>query len=187
MYTKFFTEVSFVVSVDASPSTPNLSSSTRIIRQFPVYTVLLTCSSSSFLSFCFSLSLFVPSSQPIIFLVFSSCSESSRLSQHIIADSILIFSLTWKLFLGQFFCASLETLSLVISSQSFCAFSPLYSLLLLSITWLSLQRLIISFSLFSSLVCIIVFPFQIFCSSIKIAPKVLSYQEMSVSIICMIC
>ena len=187
MYTKFFTDVSWVMSVDALSSTPNLSSLTRIFSQFPIYTVLSTCSSSSFSSFWFSLSLFVSSSQPIVFLVFSSCSESSSLFQHIIADSILLFSLIWKLFLGQFFCASLETLSFVVLSQSFCTFSPLYSLRSLSMTWLSLQKSIISFSLFSSLVCIIVFPFQIFRSSIKIAPKVLSYQEMSMSIICMIC
>ena len=50
MYTKFFTKVSWVVSVDASLSTPNLISLTGILSQVPIYTVLLTCSSSSF--FC---------------------------------------------------------------------------------------------------------------------------------------
>ena len=48
MYTKFFTKVSWVVSVDASLSTPNLISLTGILSQVPIYTVLLTCSSSSF-------------------------------------------------------------------------------------------------------------------------------------------
>ena len=133
MYTKFFTEVSWVASVNASSSTPNLSSSTGVFSQFPVYTVLSACSSLSFLSSRFSLSLFISSSQPIVFLVLSSHLESSRLSQHIIADSSCLFSLIWKHFLGQFFCASLETLTLVTSLQSCCVFSPLYSLRSLSV------------------------------------------------------
>ena len=35
MYTNFFTEVSWVASVDASSSTPNLSSLTGIFSHFP--------------------------------------------------------------------------------------------------------------------------------------------------------
>ena len=86
IYTKFFTKVSWVASVDASSSTPNLSSSTGIFSQFPVYPVLWMCSLSSISSSCFSLSLFISLSRPIVFLFLLSCSESSRLSQHIIAD-----------------------------------------------------------------------------------------------------
>ena len=40
IYTKFLPEVSWVASVDASLSTPNLSSSTGIFSRFPVYSVL---------------------------------------------------------------------------------------------------------------------------------------------------
>ena len=134
IYNKFFTEVSWVASVDASSCTPHLSSLTGIFSQFPIYTVLLTCSSSSFLSSCFSLSLFISSSESIVFLVLFSCSESSRFSQHMIADSLLLFSLIWKHFLVQFFCTSLETLTLVVLSRCCCDCFPLYSLRSLSIT-----------------------------------------------------
>ena len=87
MYTKLFTDVSWVASVDASSSTPNLSSFTGIFSQFPVNTVLSICSLSSISLSCFSLSSFISSSRPIVFLFLASCLESSRLSQHIIADS----------------------------------------------------------------------------------------------------
>ena len=124
IYAKFFTEVSWVASVNASSSTPNLSSLTGIFSQFPVYTVLPTCSLSSFSSSCFSLLSFISLSQPIIFLVFSSCSESSRLSQHIIADLIHLFSLIWKLFLGQFFlCLTWNTFTHCIVTIFLCSFS----------------------------------------------------------------
>ena len=116
MYTKYFTDVSWVASVNVSSSTPNLSSLTGILSQFPICTVLSICSSSSISSSLSFLSSFVSSSQPIVFLVFSSSSESSRFSQHIIADSTLLFSLIWKCFLGKFFCTSLEALTPFISS-----------------------------------------------------------------------
>ena len=175
------------MSVNALSSTPNLSSSTGTFSQFLVCTVLSTCSSSASSLFCFSLSSFVSSSWPIVFLVCYSCAESSKFSQHIIADSTPLYSLVWKPLLGQFFYALLETLSLIMSSQSFCSFSSLYSLRSLSVTWLSLIRLISSFSLFSSLICVFAFPFLIFQSLVKIAPKVYMYHVMSVSIICMMC
>ena len=167
-----------MASVDASSSAPKLSSLTGIFTQFLTYTLLSICFSFSFLLFCFSLSLFVFS---------SGHSESSRFSQHIIAHSTPLSSFVWKLFLGQFFCVLLEALSHIVSSKSFCSFSSLCSLRTLTVIWHLSQGSIHSFSLFSLLICIFVFPFQIFWSSIRIAPKVFSYQEMSVLIICMIC
>ena len=90
IYTKFFTEVSWVTMGGECRCVivySQLKIFNRDFQSIPcIYCTLDMLFVIHFIS-CFSLSSFISLSRPIIVLFLLSCSEYSRLSQHIIADS----------------------------------------------------------------------------------------------------
>ena len=92
MYTNFFWDISWVVSVDTSSSIPELNSSIKNLGQLPVFSIQLTCSSWASSYFHFSSSSSGLSSCLLVSLLGFSSKNSSKLSQHIITTSSLTIS-----------------------------------------------------------------------------------------------